>query len=232
MADEQPNLMEMVTALIEGLRADFTKSCEAMSAKYDALAGEIKKRDAAGERSGENEDDLGRTGAVRTAADAVDLQAANSALASLARTVDGIKKKIERPMADLNAYAEAQAKADSVMRALGSSAEPPMSGEDLVAFQIRLARKMQPRSKTWGKVDLNLIKADQKAFNIVLDGIHEEARADALSTEGMAPLVHREITKTTPGGHKITEFVGNGTFIKQMSRPVRFVSGFRQPTPN
>jgi hypothetical protein len=225
-------LLESITAMVGELRADMEKNCKTMEAKYDAVMDSIKKRDAAGERSAENEDDMGRTGAVRTAADAADLQAANSALASLARTVDGMKKKMERPMSDLNAYSAVQAKADSVMRALGSSAEPPMSGEDLIAYQIRLARKMQPHSKTWRNVDLQLIKADQQAFGNVIDGIYEEARADSFNTEKMQPLVHREITRTTPGGHTIREFIGNGTFIRQMARPVRFVSGFRQPTPN
>jgi hypothetical protein len=215
MSDE-PNdkLLEMVKAMGESLRADLAAHCSALDEKYSALADSIgkAKKDAAGERSGESEDDMTRRGmAERVAADADDLRTANSALASLARTVDGIKKTMERPMADLNAYSEVQSKADSVMRALGSSAEPPMSGEDLVAFRIRLARKMQPRSKTWGKVDLNLIKADQKAFNIVLDGIHEEARADSMNTEGMQPFQYREIVKTSPGGHVIREFHGVGT---------------------
>jgi hypothetical protein len=146
-----------------------------------------------------------------------------------------LKKQISRPMADLNAYADAQAKADAVLRTHCESAEPPMSGEDLVSYNIRLARKMQPHSKTWKGVDLRLIAADSQAFNIALDGIRADALQAGLKPVGLKEFEHRKIVKQMPGGHIMTEFVGTGTIFKMLSRPVRHVayigtrSGSSQP---
>lgn len=232
MADDQPNLMEMVTALIEGLRADFTKSCEQMSAKYDALSEAIAKKsndggdmaeqvaaDEAGSRSVKNEEMLQ---AKRDSAS--DIRVANSLLTGLARDMSALKKQVSRPMGgDLNAFADAQAKADSVMRALGTRAEPNMPGEDLIAYQIRLARKMQPHSKRWKGVDLSIIAADRVALDNVLSEIRSDALADSMNFDNAPEFAHRMVTKTSPGGHTINEFYGRGTFIKQMSRPVRYV---------
>jgi hypothetical protein len=99
-----------------------------------------------------------------------------------------------------------------------------MRGEDIVAYNIRLARKMQPHSKTWKGVDLSLIAADRQAFGIALDGIRADALQAGLNPVGLPEFQHRKIVKTTPGGHTITEFVGTGTIFKQMSRPVRHVA--------
>jgi hypothetical protein len=220
---EPEKLLEAVTTLIEGLRADMVK----IGAKCDAAVDSIKKRDEAGSRSGENEDDRGgqRDMAKRVAADsASDIQVANSLLNGLARDMSALKKQVSRPMSDLNAYADAQAKADSVMRALGSSAEPPMSGEELIPYQIRMHRKMQPHSKKWKGVDLGLIAADRAALDNVLSEIRADAVAYSMTGDDLPMCQPRKITKTTPTGHTITEWVGNGTFVKAMSRPVRYVT--------
>jgi hypothetical protein len=232
---DESKLIELIEALGTALRADMSTALEEINKKCDAMAGEIAKKkdggdpdddmaeqvaaDEAGHRSKKNEE--------MRADSSSDIRVANSLLNGLARDMADMKKKIARPMGDLNAFADEQAKADAVMRALGTSAEPPMSGEDLVAYKIRLARKMQPHSKRWKGVDLGIIAADRVAFDNVLSEIRSDAMADSMNTEGMQPFVYRELTKTMPGGHKLTEFIGNGTFIKQMSRPVRHVTGFR-----
>jgi 8-oxo-dGTP pyrophosphatase MutT (NUDIX family) len=134
--------------------------------------------------------------------------------------------------ADRDAFADAQAKADVVLRAMNDSADPPMSGEDIVAYNIRLARKLQPHSKTWKDVDLAVIAADAKGFTIALDGIRADAFKAAMDPTDAQPFQHREIKETAPGGHKITRFVGKGTIFAQMSRPHRNVNfiGTRMPT--
>jgi hypothetical protein len=45
-----------------------------------------------------------------------------------------------------------------------------------------------------------------------------------MSPVGMPLFAHRKVTKRSPAGHEITEWIGNGTIFKQMSRPVRHVS--------
>ncbi|KGT77318.1 hypothetical protein MA20_22240 [Bradyrhizobium japonicum] len=212
-------LLKAITEVADGLRTDMAeigKKCDSIGARHDELAGELKQLKSDAKK---DEDDGDPTKARRTAADSVD----PSAFASLARSVADLRQRQSRPMADLNKFADAQAKADSVMRALGSAAEPPMAGEDLVAYKIRTHRKMQPHSPRWKGVDLQIIAADQAAFDIALDGIRADAMAAATSPVGMPEFQHRMITKTMPGGHISREFIGNGTVFKQLSRPVRHV---------
>jgi hypothetical protein len=224
-------LLAAITKVAEEMKTSVAAHCSALDAKYTALAdsiGKMKKRDATDPDDTLAEpvaaDEAGSQSRRNEEMRADDLRIANSALASLAREVNGMKKQIARPMGgDLDAFADAQAKADSVMRDLGTRAEPNMPGEDIVAYQIRLARKMQPHSKTWKGVELGIIAADRKAFQVAVDAIHSEAMADSMNTEGMEPFKYREITRTMPGGHTEKTFVGNGTFIKQMSPPVRHV---------
>ena len=179
---------------------------------------------------GDGHNDMAR----RVAADQVVVR---SAVASLASSVNELKKS-QRPMADLNAYADAQEKATKVMVSLGGAAEPPMAGEDIVAYNIRLARKMQPNSPRWKGVDLNIIAADRQALDGILDQIRADATAAGLSPVGLKLGQFREVVTQSPGGHKVTNFVGStettGTIFKQLSRPVRHVAfiGTRTPAPH
>lgn len=206
-------LLAAINALTETLRADMASHAEKMDAKYDALE---KKLDA----RKKDEDDGDPTAATRTAADSVD----PAAFAALASSVADLKKRQSRPQADLNAFADAQAKADSVMRALGSAAEPPMASEDLVSYKIRMHRKMQPHSPRWKGVELQLIAADRVALDNVLGEIRADALTAAMSPVGMPEFQHRMITKTMPSGHTVHEFIGNGTIFKQLARPIRHVA--------
>jgi len=157
-----PEELETIKEIAEALRTDMATSLAALDKKCDAIADSFekikKKADAAGERSGENEDDLSRDhlAAKRVAADrqarpdSVD----PAAFAALSSSVAELKKRQSRPMSDLNAFADAQSKADAVLRTHNERAEPPMAGEELVAYQIRMHRKMQPHSSKWKGVDL------------------------------------------------------------------------------
>jgi hypothetical protein len=212
-AEQIAELLAQIAAVADGLKQHVNEKCDAMSAKFDSAMSSIKKRDA---------DDPDDTMAEQVAADSVAV--ANSLLHGLARDMTNLKKQIFRPMGNLNDFADAQAKADAVMRTHGDSAEPPMSGEDLVAYNIRLARKMQPYSKTWKSVDLRILAADSQAFNIALDGIRADALQAGLNPVDLKPFEHRKIVSTLPGGHTVTEFRGTGTIFKMLSRPVRHVA--------
>jgi hypothetical protein len=221
MTEEQiAALLAQIQSAMGELKAHVDSSCAAVSAKFDSALNEIERK--AGEAEHVAADEAGHR-AVKNSemrADAVD----PAAFASLASRVNEMAKRNSRPMADLNAYADAQAKADTVLRTHGESAEPPMSGEDIVAYNIRLARKMQHHSKTWKGVDLSLIQADRQAFNIALDGIRADAYQAGLNPVHLPEFQHRKIVQESPGGHRITSFVGTGTIFKQMSRPVRHVA--------
>ena len=73
------------------------------------------------------------------------------------------------------------------------------------------------------EADLAVIAADSTTFGIALDAIRSDALHAGLNPVDLKPFEHRAMTQTSPGGHKITSFVGNGTIFKQLSRPVRHV---------
>jgi hypothetical protein len=223
-------LIKSLKELVEALREDLSEQITKMDTKHTAaIADAVKKFDTVGMRRREpdekEDDDVDGdpTAAKRVAADSV----GRGEFASLASTVARLKP---RPMADLNQFADAQAKADTVMRALGGAAEPPMAFEDLVAYEIRLARKMQPHSAKWKGVELNAIAADKRALANVIGEIRSDAMTAAMSPVGMPEFQHRMITEILPGGHVSRRFIGNGTIFKQMSRPIRKVAyiGTRQ----
>ena len=232
----EDELVAAVKLIAESLKADLTESIAALDKKCDSLSEKMKKADEAGtrdrgvdtsmrRRGDEDADPVGeqRNAARRTAADHRSDSIDPAAFSALVSTVADMKKQ-SRPMGDLNQFADAQAKADAVMRAHAERAEPNMPGEDLVAYQIRLHRKMQKHSTKWRGVELGIIAADSAAFNNVLAEIRSDALQAGLNPVGLPEFEHRKITEVMPGGHVVIRFVGNGTFIKQMSRPVRHVS--------
>jgi hypothetical protein len=224
----ESELIEAVRAIAEGLRSDLTGSLAKLDEKCNSIADSVAKMksDAAKKR---DVDDYGNDpdGAMLTAADRARSDSVGvdpRAFASLAETVAEMKRKSTRLPADRNAFADAQAKADAVMRTHNERADPPMPGETLVDYNIRLARRMQPHSKAWNGVELNLITADSKAFEIALDQIRADAYQAGLNPVGLKPFEHREIVEQGAGGHTIRRWVGTGTIFAQMTPPVRHVA--------
>jgi hypothetical protein len=221
MADE-PNLVEIINGLVAAMKADFAAHCEKMDARYDALDAKMKKSDAAGmRRKKADEDGM----AEETAADSIsrgEFRAVQEQL-NVLKVRDGMSLD-RQSQSTRDSYADAQAKADAVLRAHGESAAAPMSGEDIVAYQVRLHRPMLKHAKKFKNADLATIARDASTFAAVLDSVRADTYEAALNPVGLAPFVHREIKSESSGGHKITQFVGNGTIFKQLCRPARYVT--------
>jgi hypothetical protein len=230
----EDELLAAVKVIAESLKADLTESIAAIDKKCDSLSEKMKKADEAGTRDigidksmrrRDEDADADPVGEQRDAARRVAADSVGAAEFSvLCREVADLRKKTTRPQADLNAFADVQSKADAVMRAHSERAEPPMAGEDLIAYKIRTHRKMQPHSPKWKNVELGIIAADGKAFENVLAEIRADAYQAGLNPVGLPEFQYREVTQEGPGGHKIKSFHGNGTIFKQLSRPVRHVA--------
>ncbi|MDH2353481.1 hypothetical protein QCM80_22870 [Bradyrhizobium sp. SSUT112] len=212
--------LQAIKEFAESLRSDMQAAIVALDRKCDAIADSFsalkKKADGAGERAR----GVDSTMAERVAADSVGA----AEFSVLSREVADLRKKVARPQADLNAYADVQSKADAVMRTHNERAEPPMAGEDIVAYKIRQHRPMQKFSPKWKGVELGIIAADGKAFENVLAEIRTDALQAGMNPVGLPEFAHREITEQMPGGHLVKRFVGTGTIFKQLSRPVRHVA--------
>lgn len=244
-------VMDAFRGIADGLRADMAKvgeKCDSLGAKYDAIADAVSKMDAAKKDADDkdekkadaakkdgDEDEAEKTAAdKRKDSDDEDDKKSDAAKAdsvprsefeALQVQLADLSKRLPRQLtaSDRDAFADAQAKADAVLITHGERAEPPMVSETLIDYQIRLAKKMQPHSKTWKDVNLAVMAADSAGFTIALDGIRADALQAGLNPVDLKPFEHRVIKEQSPGGHTITRFVGNGTVFKQLSRPVRHV---------
>ena len=146
---DESKLLQAIDEIVSGLRGDVEK----LNRKCDAVADVVKKSDAARKadeagardrgvdtsmrRRGDEDEDADpvgeqRNAARRTAADHRSDSIDPAAFSALVSTVADMKKKQSRPMGDLNAYADAQSKADAVMRAHAERAEPPIDRKSVV----------------------------------------------------------------------------------------------------
>jgi colicin import membrane protein len=234
---DEAKLLEAISALGEALRTEVADSLTKINARVDAISDSVTKarRDGAGMdgnrqnqgRMDGDEANMAEETAADRRADAVSrselrvMQAQINRLATAAPRV--------RSASDRDAFATAQSRADVAFRALGERADQPMVGEELVNYEIRLHRGLQrklPKGNKWSGVELSTIAADSSTFQIALDGIRADAYAAGLNPVDLPMFQHREIKTESPGGHRVTSFVGTGTIFHQMSRPGRKVIGF------
>jgi predicted DCC family thiol-disulfide oxidoreductase YuxK len=105
--------------------------------------------------------------------------------------------------ADHAAFADAQAKADSVYSAFGKQAPRALNGEDPLAYRKRLAKPMKSHSGAWKDIDIDGL--DAKVFELAEAAIYADAQAASLhpDTGSQGPI---ERTRRLPSGHSITEF--------------------------
>jgi hypothetical protein len=216
---DQEKVLAAIEALGAALRTEVADSIAAISKRCDAaIADALKKK---------KDTDEGSTLAEQTAADG--RRADSVSRAEFQYVSDSLRQlQVSQPRkrtdADRNAFAEVQSRADVAHRALGGQADPPMAGEELADYVIRLHRPLLKHSKKWAKAELHVLARDPSTLNSILDQVRADAVAASMSPEGLAEFQHREVHSETRGGHKVVTFYGNGTFLKQLSRPRRFVS--------
>ena len=104
-------------------------------------------------------------------------------------------------------YADAQAKADSVMAAFGKSASRPLKGENLLAYRKRLLRGLQAYSDAYKDINLASIK-DAKLLGLAEKQIFADAFAAAKSPSMFAADQLIEINEKDRAGRTITKFKG------------------------
>lgn len=105
-------------------------------------------------------------------------------------------------------YADAQAKADSVLAAFGKSASRPLAGEALMSYRKRLLRGLQAYSDSYKEVNLNSIK-DAALLNLAEKQIFADALMAAKSPAMFAADQLIEIPSRDAAGRTITKFKGS-----------------------
>jgi len=209
--------MKALLDALETLRGDVAAQISKINDRCDALDTKLNAKKA------DDDDGDDDTMAQQTAADSsrvtrAEFEATQAQLRALQTS-----QPRRRSDADRNLFADMQARCDVAYRALGERADAPMQGEELLDYTVRMHRQLQKHSAKWKRAELATIARDPSTFAGVCDSIRADALQAGMSPVDLAPFQYREIRTESPGGHKITSFVGNGTIFKQLSRPVRHV---------
>jgi hypothetical protein len=230
---------EELKALMDGLAAlrgvvsdgigDLSKRCDALSEDFAKL-----KADTAGHRSRpgdqmrSDDGDDDPTMAERTAADRAERRADSIAadMRNLQNRVNAMAIHTNMNQGTRDQFADLQAKADVAYRGWNESAPPPMSGEGVLDYAIRLHRPLQRHSKKFKTTELLALARDPTTLATICDQIRADTVEASMSPVDMPMFQHRMIEEVMPTGHISRRFVGNGTIFKQLGRPGRYVAGF------
>lgn len=185
--------------------------CSKMDAMADSVADLKKRADAADEAKAEPKDDKPEELAADAKKDGADDRkqvTAADATEELKTKIADLDSRMPKELSDAETeeMAEASHKADSLAAAFGEKPTRPMPGERPQNFRRRLVERYRAHSPTWKDADLT------KADSVVLGIAETQVFADALAAAdlpGDPAQGLREIRKTGPGGHLISEFRGD-----------------------
>lgn len=164
------------------------------------------------------------------------LDALTKMCSSLAKDVETLKKapkpradNVRRPKTDAvmdavltrKALADAQARCDEAARLHGLSAAPPMTGETVRDYRLRLLGKFQQYSKDFKDIELSAI-SDEKLLDPIEARIYADAIAEASSPASAPAGMLREVRSTDEAGRIIRKFVGHpGVWLADFKAPKR-----------
>jgi hypothetical protein len=148
--------------------------------------------------------------------------------AELQRQLDALKRQIGPPAGDPQEFRQAQAKADSVFRAIGDSAGAPpfMSGERLLDYRCRLLAPLQKFSAQFKSSNLYRV-GDPTALSAIEDSIYNDAMTALRDPRNYGPGELRAIKRQDATGRELTSYVGHeGSCWDQFNQQPRYVTKF------
>jgi hypothetical protein len=120
-------------------------------------------------------------------------------------------------------FVHAQARANAVAQAFGDSAPPPLIGESLQDYRVRLASPYLMHSKTLRGANLAKIH-DPNAFNAIEEQVFADAMAEATNPSTFKPGELRRIERADASGRVITRYAGDPNACwDQFNPPIRYV---------
>ncbi|WP_080752258.1 NUDIX domain-containing protein [Burkholderia gladioli] len=224
---------DKLMSAVDSLKADMCARMDALEGKKDdampadELAVDKAKADSEAEEKAakEKEAEAAKLKAEAKEEEAkADAAARESALldrvAQLEKMLVQTAQLTPKPLSDADhaAFADVQAKADSIYSAFGKQASRALNGEDVLAYRKRLAAPMKSHSAAWKDVDLS--KLDASVFEIAEAAIYADAMDAAIRPVGAAEGGLRAVTKDTGTGHRVTTFYG---------KPSDWMDDFRAP---
>ncbi|HDR9497052.1 TPA: NUDIX domain-containing protein [Burkholderia cepacia] len=224
-AEKYDKLMSAVDSLCKRMDSmEEAKKADTMPA--DELKVSDKKADSAEEKDAkEKEAEAAKLKAEAKEEEAkADAAKRESALldrvAQLEKLLVATASLTPKPLTDDDhaAFADAQAKADSIYSAFGKQAPRALNGEDVLSYKKRLAAPMKAHSAAWKDVDLSKLEAS--VFQIAETAIYADAMGAAIHPVESPEGGLRAVTKDTGTGHRVTTFYG---------RPGDWMDQFRPP---
>lgn len=155
----------------------------------------------------------------------------DTALRNQGKLIERINAQLKPRSDDEHAaFADTQAKADSVFMGFGKAAPRPLEGESLLNYRKRLATHLKPYSTVWKSVKFSQLP--EEAFGIAENQVYSDAAAAAANPVDLGDGELREVARTDPRtGLKTIVFYGRDSFVKNMGRPARRVASFRTQFP-
>jgi hypothetical protein len=159
------------------------KAMDSMSSRLDALEAHHKKRDDHHDDDEETEEERKRREA-------------------------GEAKEVVADSAHRGEFLDVQSRAEKAYLGWGMRANPPLAGETLRNYRLRLLRPMQRHSKQYSKSDLELLPRDEAIFGATEAAIYADSIAASSSPDSVPRGQLRMIVKRLPSGHIENTFIG------------------------
>lgn len=144
-------------------------------------------------------------------------------VARLSKELEALKGiiPVQLPMADVNAFAAVQARADAVMTNFGGRARAPMLNESLLSYRRQFINELKPHSDKYKDIDLNVVVANDALLTVVENDIYEAATRAARDPASVKPGELR-MRSDSHNGHTIISWDGHpSAWMDNLAGPVR-----------
>jgi hypothetical protein len=183
------------------LLTDLHTKIDAAMKRMDTYDDERRQRDDAAKKDGRRDDDERREG--ETEEEYAQRCQREGRSPAQAREVVADSNPAHRAE-----FADAQERAERAYTAWGMRANPPLAGEGLRAYRLRLLRPLQKHSKQYSKSDLDLLPRDEAIFGATEQVIYADSVAASSAPDSVQPGRLRTVTRVTDTGHRVTELIG------------------------
>jgi hypothetical protein len=162
-------------------------------------------------------------------ADAEKFKADAETRASIQKLADSIPK----PMSDdeMNAMADAQAKADGVWSTFGKDAPRPLPGESLFQYRRRNVSALKVHSLSYKDADISVLSDDdngRKLFDAIEATVYADAERAGNHPADLPADTLLEIVKPDSTGRRVVSFKGQPrAWMDTFSAPRRRLAGIK-----
>lgn len=208
-----PDALALILSAVQGLSARMDSMEKTMPAPSLVSAADKRKDDDDDKKKADDEEEAKKAESKKADDDKArkDAEGKEEGKSGAIKEDDDDKKADDdarKADEEAGKFADAQAKADSVMAAFGKSATRPMQGENLMAYRKRLLRGLQAYSDDYKGIDLKAIK-DEALLSLAERKVYADAAAAARAPGSVADGQLIEMQERDRAGRTISKFRGS-----------------------